>query len=99
MTSKKNAIKPVILSRKENFYRSLVPFVGEYGKDMVRAFFDYWSKLNNSCTKMRFEQQPAWDVAERLATWASITQRESLSPAERKKFENYIRKNLASVFN
>ena len=68
---KKDAAFAATLSRKENFRQSLVPFVEKYGKDMMRDFFDYWSEMNKSCTKMRFEQQPAWEVAKRLATWAS----------------------------
>lgn len=69
--TKKDAALAATLSRKEDFYQSLVPFVGKYEKDMIRAFFDYWSEMNKSCTKMRFEQQPTWEVAKRLATWAS----------------------------
>ena len=30
--------------RKEKFYQSLVPYVAKYGKDMVRAFYDYWTE-------------------------------------------------------
>lgn len=69
--TKKDAALAAILSRKEDFYQSLIPFVDKYPKDMIRAFFDYWSEMNKSCTKMRFEQQPTWEVAKRLATWAS----------------------------
>ena len=38
---------------------------------MIRAFFDYWSELNKSCTKMRFELEKTWELPKRLATWAS----------------------------
>lgn len=69
--TKKDAALAATLSRKEDFKQSLIPFLGKYGKDMIRAFFDYWSEMNKSCTKMRFEQQPTWEVAKRLATWAS----------------------------
>lgn len=69
--TKKDAALAATLSRKEDFYQSLVPFVGKYPKEMIREFFDYWSEMNKSCTKMRFEQQPTWEVAKRLATWAS----------------------------
>lgn len=58
-------------ARKEDFYNSLIPFVTQYGKDMVRAFFDYWSEPNKSKTKMRFEIERTWDTARRLSTWAS----------------------------
>ena len=57
-------------ARKEKFYASLVPFVDKYGKDMIRDFFDYWSEMNRSKTKMRFEQQATWELALRLKTWA-----------------------------
>ncbi len=67
----KDAAKAATLARKDSFYQSLIPFVGKYPKEMIRAFFDYWSELNKSETKMRFEQQPTWEVAKRLATWAN----------------------------
>lgn len=57
-------------SRKEAFYRSLIPFVGIYGKEMVREFFDYWSETNRTQTKMRFEQERTWELKRRLAYWA-----------------------------
>lgn len=56
--------------RKEDFYNSLIPYVTQYGKDMVRAFFDYWSEPNKSNSKMRFELERTWDLARRLGTWA-----------------------------
>lgn len=68
--AKKDAALAATLSRKENFRQSLVPLVEKYGKEMISAFFDYWSEMNKSQTKMRFEQQPTWEVAKRLATWA-----------------------------
>lgn len=69
--AKKDAAKAATLSRKDSFYQSLVPFVGKYPKDMIRAFFDYWSEMNKSGTKMRFEKQPTWELPKRLATWAN----------------------------
>ena len=38
---------------------------------MIREFFDYWTEMNASQTKMKFEQQPTWETPLRLATWAS----------------------------
>lgn len=68
---KKDAAIAATFSRKERFYESLVPFVEKYGAAMIREFFDYWSEMNKSQTKMRFEQQPTWETALRLATWAN----------------------------
>lgn len=70
VVAKKDAAKAATHSRKKDFYNSLVPFVEKYGREMIRAFFDYWSEMNKSQTKMRFEQQPTWEVSKRLATWA-----------------------------
>lgn len=68
--SDRDAAKAATLHRKEEFYVSLIPFVDQYGKEMVREFFDYWSELNSSQTKMRYEQQKTWELGKRLATWA-----------------------------
>lgn len=68
--SEKVAAEAATSARKEKFYASLVPFVDKYGKNMIREFFDYWSEMNRSKTKMRFEQQATWELALRLKTWA-----------------------------
>ena len=64
------AARAATLKRRDEFYASLVPYVAMYGKEMIRAFFDYWTEMNKSETKMRFEQQPTWETPKRLATWA-----------------------------
>lgn len=72
-TKKKDAAHAAALmdGRKEDFYNSLIPFVTQYGKEMVRAFFDYWSEPNKSKTKMRFELERTWDLSKRLGLWKS----------------------------
>lgn len=65
--------------RKEKFYQSLVPYVAKYGKDMVRAFYDYWTEKTYGGRKMRFEKQQAFEISKRLATW----QKNDLSYANR----------------
>jgi hypothetical protein len=42
-----------------------------YGKEMVRKFFDYWSELNKSQTKMRWELEKTFEISKRLSTWSS----------------------------
>ena len=64
------AARAATLKRKGEFYNTLIPYVERYGKEMVRSFFDYWSEMNKSQTKMRYEKQETWEVGLRLATWA-----------------------------
>lgn len=58
-----------IEQKREIFYQSLVPYVQEYGKTMVREFYDYWSELDKSGTKMRWETEKTWETKLRLARW------------------------------
>lgn len=53
------------------FYKSLVPYVKTYGREMIRQFYDYWTEPNKSRTKMRYELERTWDTKRRLNTWAS----------------------------
>ena len=61
--------KTTLEERQNVFYNSLIPFMGKYPSDMLREFYDYWSEPNKSRTKMRFEQQPTWELSRRLARW------------------------------
>lgn len=67
----KEDIKSDTEKRRKEFYNSLIPFVQTYGKEMVREFYDYWSEGNKSGSKMRYEQEPTWDLARRLARWSN----------------------------
>lgn len=64
------AAKAATLKRRDEFYNSMIPYVDRYGKEMIRNFFNYWSELNKSETKMRFETNKTWEISKRLATWA-----------------------------
>lgn len=66
-----NKVAPNVATRKQSFYDSLIPFSDRYPKEMLRSFFDYWSELNPSGKKMKFEMQKTWETPKRLATWAS----------------------------
>lgn len=68
---KLDAAKAATLKRKKEFADSLVPYVPRYGKEMIRAFFDYWSEMNKQQTKMRVDKQSTWELPKRLATWAN----------------------------
>lgn len=54
---------------EKEFYETLIPFVKEYGKEMIRSFYDYWTEKNASGKKMRFQLEKTWETAKRLSTW------------------------------
>jgi len=64
------AEKSAALTRKKEFYNSLIPFIERYSKEMVRSFYDYWSEMNKRETKMKFEIESTWELEKRLATWS-----------------------------
>jgi hypothetical protein len=72
-TDNKKKSKKEILSfsdRQKNFKESLIPYVELYGKDMIRAFYDYWSEpTQKGVEQMRYELQKTWKVESRLRTW------------------------------
>jgi hypothetical protein len=55
--------------RKKEFYNSLVPFLKDYDRKMIRDFFDYWSEPNKSKSKMKWELNKTWDLKLRLIRW------------------------------
>lgn len=63
-------IKEKIHKKEIAFKKSIEPFVEKYGKETCNEFFLYWSEPNKSKTKLRYEMEPTWDIARRLAVWA-----------------------------
>jgi hypothetical protein len=55
--------------RQKELYHSLEPFVTQYGKEMIRAFYNYWAEPNKSKSKIRKENEKFWDLKRRLITW------------------------------
>lgn len=45
--------------------------VVQYPRDMVSKFYEYWSELDRSGKKMRFEKEKTWELPLRLSRWAS----------------------------
>jgi len=58
-----------MIIRQQEFGNSLVEYIPQYGKEMIRAFYDYWREPNKSCTKFKKEMQETWDTKLRLITW------------------------------
>jgi len=57
--------------RREVFKQRVRDFAGEYPPEMLEKFFLYWSEMNKSGSQMRWEMERTWELARRLATWAS----------------------------
>jgi len=59
-----------IEERKKEFSATLSPFLEEFGKDILNAFYFYWSEPNKAKNqKMRFELERTWSLKGRLTTW------------------------------
>lgn len=56
--------------RQTKFKQELSLYVSKYGASMITEFYEYWSELNKSGTKMRFEQQKTWELSKRLKRWS-----------------------------
>lgn len=56
-------------TRSLNFKESLRPFLNDYGKDMLKSFYNYWSEPSQNKNKMRFEMEKTWDNSRRLLSW------------------------------
>ena len=54
---------------KMKFIETMAPYANKYDREMLNDFFRYWTELNPSHTKMRFEMQKTWETGKRLATW------------------------------
>lgn len=55
--------------KKEKFKDRLSVFLPMYGKDILNDFYRFWTELNPSQTKMRFEMEKTWQLDLRLIRW------------------------------
>lgn len=63
----------IILSIEERewkFREDLRGYEGRYGRDMIEAFYGYWSEPTQDRMKMKWELQETWDVGRRLEGWS-----------------------------
>ena len=59
------------LKKRETKFRNDVMQFKQYPLPMLNAFILYWTEPNKSKSKMRFENQPTWDLSRRLNRWES----------------------------
>jgi hypothetical protein len=60
-----------ISEKKLKFYDDCKPFLEKYPKEMLRRFYNYWTEMNKSGTRLRFELQQTFEISKRLATWSA----------------------------
>lgn len=95
VVAKKDAAAAATNDRKKVFHDSLVPYVATYGREMIRAFFDYWTEKNLSGTRMRFELEKTWETARRLAMWSN--RKEEKNCAKREKEHEPLRRDIEAI--
>lgn len=70
MLYKSSMQRESLQERIVKFRQAVNMYNGMYGREMVDAFFDYWSETNDNGNKMRFEKEKTWNLEKRLARWA-----------------------------
>lgn len=65
-----------IAQKKRAFAVSLEPFLPIYGKELLNAFFAYWTAPENKPTPefLRYERESFWETSTRLAQWQKRNQ-------------------------
>jgi hypothetical protein len=61
--------KKSIEDRKKAFYNKLIPSVDEYGKELVREFYEHWTQVNENGKKLHFEKETTFEISRRLKTF------------------------------
>lgn len=56
--------------RKQKFKEEVFLFSTKYPDEMLTKFCNYWTEMNKTKTKMKFEKQETFEIHLRLATWA-----------------------------
>lgn len=56
--------------REEKFITSVNNF-SQYSSELLGEFINYWTELNRSETKMKFELQRTFEIKKRLTTWSN----------------------------
>lgn len=65
----KKSVKKNWEERESDFLNELETFKTEFGENLIKEFFRYWSEPNKSKTKMKWELQKTWETKRRLQKW------------------------------
>jgi len=79
-------------NKKETEFKNCVfEFAKKYPAEMLFIFCDYWTEMNRSKTKMRFELEKTFEISKRLATWASRDK--EFNKTKNSVFDKYLKPN------
>ena len=67
--TKKTVATVAIEARRDKLQDEMRKYANKYSREMLNAFYQYWSEPNQKNTKMRFELEKTWLLSSRLATW------------------------------
>ena len=67
--TKKTVATVAIEARRDKLQDEMRKYANQYSREMLNAFYQYWSEPNQKNTKMRFELEKTWLLSSRLATW------------------------------
>jgi len=84
----------IILKRRDEFILEVKSF--DYDESIINGFLDYWTEMNKSKTKMKYELNKTWDTNLRLKNWAK-NQKKWDKPTESNK--NKLTKNVTTMKN
>jgi len=79
-----------IMAKMTEFELEVMLYKGEYPKEMLQAFWDYWSEPNKTRTKMRKELEKTWDTKRRLTTWANRS-KDFKKPEKKEPIPGYLK--------
>jgi len=76
-----------IKAKQDLFYKSLIPYVVVYGKDIIREFYDYWSEGDMKTGKLRWEKAAvvSWQLDRRLNRWSNNQKDTFKGPGQKEK--------------
>ena len=69
--------KKSVQDRRLDFRDALAQYLPTYGRDMLNDFFKYWTEMNQSGTRMRFEMEKTYELQRRLDRWDKTTTKKS----------------------
>ena len=72
ITIEREKLDQMLKDKKQKFYEDCKPYLAKYPKEMLRRFYNYWTEMNKSGTRLKFELQQTFEISKRLATWARL---------------------------